>query len=228
MRNTIRTFFAVLGAGAVVLGAVLAMAVGTFAATPPNQPAQNLGQTPAQTLPRSEDDPRAQNREVVRAQRLRELDILFRQLMSTRDEAEGRALTNRIWMTWHRSGDRKVNDLISLATIYMDEGEYAAALPKLNEVIKRAPDYPEGWNRRATLLFHMGEFDRSLADIMQTLRLEPRHFGALAGRGLIYSARGQFGKALRAFEQALKFNPFLKERLNLIPILRKKLGQQKI
>ncbi len=232
MRKTIKNMFTVLGLGAAGLGAVLAMAAGTFAATPPDQPAQNLGQNPAQSpskiLPQSQDDPRAQNRESARAQRLRELDLLFKQLMSTHDEAEGRALANRIWMTWHRSGDRKVNDLISLATIYMDEGEYAAALPKLNEVIKRAPDYPEGWNRRATLLFHMGEFERSLADIMQTLKLEPRHFGALAGRGLIYSARGQFGKALKAFEQALKFNPFLQERFNLIPILRKKLGQQKI
>ena len=185
---------------------------------------------PADPPAKGPDDSRRDNerRHVFQAKRARELDLLFKQLMMTRDEYEGNSIVNQIWMAWHRSGDRKVDDLISLATIYMGEGEYAAALPKLDEAIRRAPDFSEAWNRRATLLFHMGEFDKSLADIEQTLKLEPRHFGALAGRGLIYSARGQYAKALHAFEQALKINPFLKERNNIIPILRKKIGEQKI
>jgi tetratricopeptide (TPR) repeat protein len=170
----------------------------------------------------------ADRRRKVAEERARELDMLFPKLRRARDEYEASAIANRIWMAWHRSGDRKVNDLVSLATIYMGEGEYAAALPKLDEAIRRAPGFSEAWNRRATLLFHMGEFDRSLADIEKTLQLEPRHFGALAGRGLIYTARGEFRKALDAFEAALKIHPFLKERKNLIPALRRKLGEQKI
>ena len=169
-----------------------------------------------------------EKKRAIRNRRAHELDQLFAQLMQVADEDEANSIVNRIWMAWHRSGDMKVDDLISLATIYMGEGDYTAALPKLDEAIKRAPGYSEGWNRRATLLYHMGEFDRSLADIEQTLKLEPRHFGALAGRGLIFTARGQFANALKAFEQAMKINPFLKERNNIIPFLRRKIGQQKI
>ena len=200
------------------------------AATPRGNTAPNLrdDDNTGRASGKANDGEQASRRQRILAERRRELDRLFAQLMNTRDENLGRNIVNAIWMAWHRSGDRKVDDLISLATIYMGEGEYAAALPKLNEAIRRAPDNSESWNRRATLLFHMGEFDRSLADIAQTLKLEPRHFGALAGRGLIYAARGQYARALRSFEQALKINPFLKERFNLIPILRKKLGQQKI
>ena len=157
-----------------------------------------------------------------------ELDRLFAALKVVNDESIADRIVNRIWMTWHRSGNRKVDDLISLAVIYTDEKEFDAALEVLNKVVVLLPNYAEGWNRRATLYYFMGEYDRSLVDIKKTLELEPRHFGALAGRGLIYNARGQYKKALAAFEQALRFNPFLKEKDSLVPLLRQKLGIQKI
>ena len=72
-----------------------------------------------------------------------------------------------------------------------------------------APDFSEGWNKRATVYFLMKKFDQSVKDIAQTLRLEPRHFGALSGLGLINQAIGQTGAAIKAYEQALGLNPHL-------------------
>ena len=69
------------------------------------------------------------------------------------------------------------------------------------------PDYAEAWNRRATIHYLLGNYQDSLADIEQTLTLEPRHFGALSGVGLIMQQLGENEKALHAFEQVLEISP---------------------
>jgi tetratricopeptide (TPR) repeat protein len=76
------------------------------------------------------------------------------------------------------------------------------------------------------VLYLMGEHDRSLADIEHVLALEPRHFGALAGIGLIRMAKGEFREALAAFRKALAVNPFLRERHGIIPALEKQVGEK--
>lgn len=156
------------------------------------------------------------------------LDNYFALLQATSDESLAGRIISKIWKTWYTSDNTKINDLISLTVIFADEGSYKAALVEINKVIKMAPDFAEGWNRRATVYYLMGKYELSLADIDKTLALEPRHFGALSGRGLIYHARKEYKKALQAFEAALRLNPFLKERHGLIPFLRQKIGEQKI
>ena len=91
----------------------------------------------------------------------------------------------------------------------MNDGQLEAAKKKFSEVIRLAPNFAEGWNKRATVYYLMNKFDRSVKDIAQTLRLEPRHFGALSGLGLINQAIGQTGAAIKAYEQALDLNPHL-------------------
>ena len=93
---------------------------------------------------------------------------------------------------------------------------------------REKPDWAEGWNKRATVLYLMGEHDRSLADIDRVLALEPRHFGAIAGIGLIRIEKGEMREALAAFRRALAINPFLRERYGLIPQLEKELGEKPI
>lgn len=156
------------------------------------------------------------------------LDALFAKLNRTKDGAVAHALIQQIWIAWSQSGRRSIDDLLSRGKINISEGEYEAALEKFDQVIRRAPDFAEGWNGRATVLFMMGRYTQSLADIVETLKREPRHFGALAGRGMIFMRLGQYGAALKAFDEALRHNPFIPERERLIPALRDKLGVREL
>ena len=81
------------------------------------------------------------------------------------------------------------------------------ALTYLDRMVVMRPDFAEGWNKRATVYFLMGDFDQSLADCDETLKRNPNHFGALAGCGAIYAQRGELEQALEYFERALEVNP---------------------
>ncbi len=156
------------------------------------------------------------------------LDALFAKLRETKDGFLALSVIEQIWLTWHQSGRKDVDDLLSRAKINASEGEYEAALKKLDGVIKNAPDFAEGWNGRATVYFHMKRYEKSLADIEETLKREPRHFGALAGRGRIYLEQGNHKAALEAFNDAMRHNPFMSERHSLVPAIRNKLGIQEL
>jgi len=162
------------------------------------------------------------------AAKVQRLDELFGRLKSTKDEQEGEGAVAEIWKLWLQSGTPELDELMEQATRLIGHGLHPLALPVLDDIVKRAPDWAEGWNKRATALYLAGEHERSLADIERVLALEPRHFGALAGIGLIRIAKGEFREALAAYRRALAVNPFLKERLELIPALEKKVGDKPI
>jgi tetratricopeptide (TPR) repeat protein len=92
----------------------------------------------------------------------------------------------------------------------------------LSAVVKLRPDYVEGWNRRATLYYLQNDYTRSLQDIEQVLRREPRHFGALAGLGMIMQELGDDRRALDAFRKALAVNPHLEKVPELVKTLTEK------
>jgi len=137
------------------------------------------------------------------------LDTLFGRLKTTDNNAEGAGLTQLIWEIWHQSDNDIVNDLMSEGIGEMSVRNYERALTVFNEVVEIAPDFAEGWNKRATVYYLMGKYKASIRDIERTLALEPRHFGALSGLGLIFLAVGNDGAALEAFEAALKVNPHM-------------------
>jgi len=137
------------------------------------------------------------------------LDTLFGRLKTTDNNAEGAVLTQLIWEIWHQSDNDIVNDLMSEGIGEMSVRNYERALTVFNEVVEIAPDFAEGWNKRATVYYLMGKYKASIRDIERTLALEPRHFGALSGLGLIFLAIGNDGAALEAFEAALKVNPHM-------------------
>ena len=91
----------------------------------------------------------------------------------------------------------------------MQEKNFPLALELLNEVVILKPDFAEGWNKRATVYYLIDEYALSLADIRHVLALEPRHFGALSGLGLILKETGDKKHALDAFRKALAVHPYL-------------------
>lgn len=137
------------------------------------------------------------------------LDVLFANLQTTSDDAEAAALTQLIWEIWHLSDNDTVNDFLSQGIEKMSIHNYRAALAAFNNVVEIEPNFAEGWNKRATVYYLMNEFELSIHDIERTLALEPRHFGALSGLGLVLLAIGNEGAALKAFEEALKVNPHM-------------------
>ena len=137
------------------------------------------------------------------------LDDLFAGLHATDDLAAGTQLTREIWVIWREIDDETAHVLMREGIRDMAEQRYESALTSFDKVIELAPDYAEGWNKRATLYYLMGENSKSAADVKQTLNLEPRHFGALAGLGLLYMQIDNFNAALEAFGDALGVNPHL-------------------
>ena len=137
------------------------------------------------------------------------LNVLFDLLQATQDPKEARSIEAGIWKIWIEGKNEKINQAMSRGISAMNDGQYDTALDNFNEVIRLAPEFAEGWNKRATVFYLMRKYDHSVEDIAKTLRLEPRHYGALSGLGLINQALGNTGAAIRAFEQALKINPHL-------------------
>src|SRR5262249_29870869 len=110
----------------------------------------------------------------------------------------------------------------------MNQGELKRALEAYDAMVKVAPAFAEGWNKRATVEFLAGDFTASVADIQKTLALEPRHWGALSGLGQIYVALNNDEAALRAFKQALEINPHLASVKAKVQEIEAKLEKRKI
>ena len=141
-----------------------------------------------------------------------QLDSLFRRLSAATDAQSARIIANDIWQIWIHPDDPVLDARV---TEIMTAGGFAgpaSQLPLIDALIADYPDYAEGWNLRATALFLNGAYEQSLADIVETLAREPRHFGALSGRALIYHAQGKRDLALEAITKALDIHPFLAER----------------
>ena len=135
------------------------------------------------------------------------LDELFSVLGQTGDVNIIQATENKIWEIWMEHLDADVEALMLVGTQRMNMQYYSDALAVYSEIIKTYPDYAEAWNKRATLYYLAGDLDASIDDIKHTLALEPRHFGALSGLGLVYIQRNELQKAKDAFETLLQVHP---------------------
>ncbi len=153
------------------------------------------------------------------------LDDLFARLQQTGDVQEARLIEGLIWTLWFESGNPDVDRRMEAGGEAMNAGRYDEALRHFNRVIEIDPSFAEGWNRRATLHYLMGQFDASVRDIQETLVREPRHFGALSGLGLINSALERWESAIKAYEEALRLDPHLVGAKQNIEDLKKKLNQ---
>ena len=151
------------------------------------------------------------------------LDALFERLLAATEFAEARRIESSIWDIWIETGDDALDSLMARGRVAMDIRDYDLALESFGAIVETAPELAEGWNKRATLYYLMDRYADSVRDVERTLELEPRHFGALSGMGLISMELGDEAAALDWFERALVVNPHMLGPKSNIRYLREKL-----
>ena len=124
-----------------------------------------------------------------------------------------------IWQIWSRSGDPAIDKLFARGIEQMQASELTDALATFSAIVRRKPDFAEGWNKRATIYFLLERNEESLKDCDQVFKRNPKHFGALAGAGQIHLLLGDPERALDFFRRAVEVNPNLEGPAQMIPIL---------
>lgn len=157
-----------------------------------------------------------------------QLDTLFAQLKNARSFQTAHALSDRIWSIWITNEKDSINILMRQGMRAMQSGDLATAYDYFTTMTDLEPEFAEAWNKRATVLFLIGDLDGSIKDVERTLALEPRHFGALTGLGMINDALEDEEAALQAYEAALELHPYLPDAQMRAEQLRKSLEGRRI
>lgn len=144
------------------------------------------------------------------------LRALFKELSETDPERPVEDIEDQIWTLWSSHEDRVAEETLAAAVEAIASGELNKAKPLLDHLVAQHPDWAEAWNKRATLAYIEKRDADSLLDIAQTLRLEPRHFGALSGFGNVCLRHGHLNEARAAFQIALAFNPHMEELRDIL------------
>jgi len=156
------------------------------------------------------------------------LDRLFARLKRERNEKAAQRIAGQITQEWNSSGSSSIDLLMQWSQKAMDEQKFDVALDFLDQVVILKPAYAEGWNRRATVHFMMQSLGKSMSDIDQTLQLEPRHFGALAGLAQIMKNTGRRELALDAYQRVLSIYPMMRSAQNEVSTLSEELAGESI
>lgn len=156
------------------------------------------------------------------------LDRLFADLKRERNEKAAERIASQIWAEWRKSGSASVDLMLQWSNEAAENKKFDVALDFLDQVITLQPDFAEGWNRRATIHFMMDNYAKSMADIEHTLRLEPRHFGALTGLAAILKETGRKELALDAYERTLAIYPMMRDAQSEVATLSEELAGEGI
>jgi tetratricopeptide (TPR) repeat protein len=212
---------------AVAAGPALASAPALSPILPAALPSVAAAQAGAPTRERAladlaRPDRQVRRRAVVRLAEIGTMDDAPALVQALRDPDQlVRALSERaLWQVWSRSGDAEVDALFERGLEQMKAGAADAAIATFSGVIGKKPEFAEGWNKRATLYYLVGEYAKSLADCDEVVKRNPSHFGALSGYGQIYLKLDQPEKALDYFERALAVNPNMEQVQAVIGELR--------
>ncbi|RAK67933.1 tetratricopeptide repeat protein [Hymenobacter edaphi] len=141
--------------------------------------------------------------------RPQQLDELFQRLQTATAPLEIEALQQGIWQLWLETDDVALNKHLESGMRALSAEDYTRAIADFGWIVAQHPAYAEGWNKRATAHYLRGEYRASLLDIARTLRLEPRHFGALSGRATILRMVGDDRGALRTLRRLSQLCPHL-------------------
>ena len=156
------------------------------------------------------------------------LNNLFKKLNETENQDEIRDLISDIWNIWYEVDDPKVIEYFEKGIQAMNLRNYPLAIRFFNNLIEEDPNFAEGWNKRATVLYLMGNFELSQNDIDMVLKLEKRHFGALSGQGLVQTAMKNYQKAIDSYIEAHKVYPAMETPLMMIERLKEIIKKESI
>jgi tetratricopeptide (TPR) repeat protein len=137
------------------------------------------------------------------------LDTLFAKLQTATDPMAIQSLEGAIWEQWVLVPDGPQRELMMRGIAEMQQRQLKQSVDTFSKLIEIAPELSEAWNKRATAYWLLGNFPASLNDICETVKREPRHFGAYSGLGMIRAEMGEYPRAVAAFELAKKYNPHI-------------------
>ena len=158
-----------------------------------------------------------------------ELNQLFEQLKKSDDISIALEIEMKIWSIWSKHPTQeKLTQSLAKGSELMAEGKLESAYKIFSTIIDSAPNWAEGWNKRATVLYLMGRYYDSLNDIDEVLKLESRHFGALSGQGLVQIKLGNYEKAIKSYQAVQKIYPSIRAAKVMIPQLRKLIKDEAI
>jgi tetratricopeptide (TPR) repeat protein len=197
----------------------MTFAVAVLAHAPPVALAQTAG---------AGEPPAAKHPRPTNIDRSRNIDFLFGALKAAPDAEAAKLVENRILALWLASGSDTADLLMTRVKTAIDAKDLELAITLLNSIVEIKPDYVEAWNRRATVHFLRKDFGGAIADIRQVLAREPRHFGALAGLGMIMQEIGEEKRALEMFRRALDVHPHLQRVPDLVKALTEKVDGRDI
>ena len=157
------------------------------------------------------------------------LPALFTELRTTSEAEKAKIVAAEIWQIWSEHSDNdRLSERLKIGIAQMEAGRLRQAEQIFTTIIDADPAFAEAWNKRATVYFLMGAYDRSKRDIAQTILREPRHFGALSGLGLVETHLGNYEAALNAYEQAIALHPYLENYEEITTALKKLMAGEAI
>ena len=150
------------------------------------------------------------------------LNQLFDQLNKSSNASLAFEIEMKIWNIWStHPTQEKLTKSLAKGSDLMSRGEWEKSYKVFSVIIDVAPNWAEGWNKRATVLYLMGKYQDSLKDIDEVLKRERRHFGALSGQGLVHLELKNYEKAIESYEAVQKIYPSMQSPKIMIPRLEK-------
>jgi tetratricopeptide (TPR) repeat protein len=159
----------------------------------------------------------------------KKIDELFNQLKNATSYQVSKEIESKIWELWTTHPSKNsLTALMADGSFYMSQNKLETAYETFTKTIELDSNWAEAWNKRATVLYLMGKYELSQADINKVLELEKRHFGALSGQGLVQTAMKNYQKALDSYIEAHKVHPNMKSPLIMIEKLQLQLKKESI
>ena len=159
----------------------------------------------------------------------KQIDNLFDQLKTTTNYEVSKKIESKIWKLWTTHPSKKnLTALLADGSFYMSQNKLESAYEIFTKTIELDTNWAEAWNKRATVLYLMGKYELSQADIDKVLEIEKRHFGALSGQGLVQTALNNYQKAIDSYIEAHKVHPNMKSPLIMIEKLQLQIKKESI